>query len=403
MSASPDRMKDLLEEALGRDFEVVKLLGSGNQAEVYLAREIPLDRLVAVKVLLSGLAEDDVARARFGREAKAAASLNHPNVASVFRFGFLSNGIPFLILQYVRGKTLAQRLSAEGPVPVAEARRILRDVAGALASAHEQGFVHRDVKPGNVMSDLETGRTLLTDFGVAGIIPTGKDQGPRLTQVGEHLGDLKHLSPEELMGEDATGASDIYSLGVLGYEILTGRGPFPDLPPSAMVAVHLAAAPQPLSNLLEESDPELEALLERCLSKDAADRPSAEFVFEAMGAEAGGSGPKTGTGGRTGHENLLGSLLRRRFPQIVVVTAGGGGVVLTGISQVVEMIPLSRIWYHLALATYVLGVVASAVVAWFHGEKGKQKTGLIEIALLAMIAVAWIMTCVWIVMVFEAS
>lgn len=386
-------MKDLLAEALGPDFEVIKVIGKGHQAEVYLARELPLDRLVAVKVLLSGLAQDDIATARFEREAKAAASLNHPNAASVFRFGFLANGIPFLILQYVRGKTLEERVSAEGPLPLTEARRILRDISGALAAAHEQGFVHRDVKPGNVMCDLETGRTLLTDFGVAGIIPTGKDQGPRLTQAGERLGDVKHLSPEELTGEDATGASDIYSLGILGYEILTGEGPYSSLPTSGMIAAHLGATPRPLSTLLEESDPELETLLERCLSKDPAKRPTADFVSQILESQPGGRPSIPGGEVHSEDENLLASLMRRRFPQIVVVTAGGGWVALGGVSQLVEMGVLENLWYRPALVTYLCGLVASAVITWFHGEKGKQKTGVVEVALLTVIGVVWVLVC----------
>lgn len=387
-------MKDLLAEALGPDFEVIKLVGKGSQAEVFLAREIPLDRLVAVKVLLSGLAEDEVAKARFEREAKAAASLNHPNAASVFRCGFLPDGVPFLILQYVRGRTLEERISAEGPLPMTEARRILRDLAGALAAAHEQGFVHRDVKPGNVMCDLETGRTLLTDFGVAGIIPTGKNQDPRLTQAGELMGDVKHLSPEELIGEDATDASDIYALGILGYEILTGQGPYSNLPPSGIVAAHLRGTPQPLSALLEESDPELEALLERCLAKDPAKRPSADFVTEVLGSKPGGRPPPPagevhGEGG-----NLLHSLLKRRFPQVVIVTAAAGGVALSGVSQLVEMGILVNIWYRLTLHTALYGVGASAVIAWFHGAKGKQKIRVVEVVLLALIALVWLLNCV---------
>lgn len=391
-------MKELLDQALGPDFEVIKLVGKGKKAEVYLARERSLDRLVAVKILLSGLAEDSVAKARFEREAKAAASLNHPNVASVFRYGFLPDGPPFLVLQYVRGRTLEERVSAEGPLPLPEARRILRDLASALASAHEQGFVHRDVKPGSVMCDLETRRTLLTDFGVAGIIPTGKDQGPRLTQAGELLGDLKHMSPEQISGEDATDASDIYALGVLGYEILTGQGPYPDLPTSGLVAAHLGATPRPLSTLLEQSDRELEALLERCLSKDPGKRPSADFVAEVLGSISGGRPPPPATEVHAEDGNILHSLMRRRLPQFVVVTAGGGWVALELVSQFVDMSIIPNIWYKLTLVTVLWGVGASAVVAWFHGAKGKQKIGVVEVFLLAAIGAVWLLNCVYLVL-----
>jgi serine/threonine protein kinase len=391
-------MKDLLNEALGADFEVIKLAGQGRQAEVYLARELSLDRLVAVKVLLSAHAENSVAKARFEREAKAAASLNHPNVASIFRFGFLPNHIPFLVLQYVRGRTLAERISAEGPLPVPEGRRILRDLSRALRAAHNHGFVHRDVRPGNVMCDLETKRTLLTDFGVARILPTGQDQGPRLTQTGELLGDIKHMSPEQIAGEDATGAADIYALGVLGYEILTGRGPFPDLPISGMIAAHLRATPQPLSDLVDHGDPELAALLDRCLAKDPAQRPSAEFVAEVLEGPPAGKAPPPAREVHDESAHFMKSLMKRRFPQVVVVTGGVGYAWMEIMSQFVEMGLFEVIWYHLTLATVIAGVSAASVVAWFHGAKGKQKVGVLEVLLLSTISVLWILGCAFILL-----
>ena len=389
-------MRELLDQALGPDFEVIRLAGKGRRAEVYLAREVLLDRLVAVKVLLSSHAEDAVARARFEREAKAAASLNHPNVASVFRFGFLADGTPFLVLQYVRGRTLEERISAEGPLPCPEVRRILRDLSAALASAHDQGFVHRDVRPGNVMCDLETRRTLLTDFGVAGILPTGRDQGPRLTQAGETFGDLKHMSPEQTQGDDATDASDIYALGVLGYEILTGSGPYGDPPSSGLVDAHLKATPQPLSTVLEDLDADLDALLTRCLSKDPGKRPSAEFIFEVLESKANGKIPPPVADLHREDESFLRSLLTRKLPQVVVVTAGVGWVVLQVVSQFVEV--GGDRWFQAALLTVICGVAASGVIAWFHGPGGQQKIRVIELALLTVIAVVWVLASAFILL-----
>ena len=222
-------MEELLKEALGSDFEVLRSLGKGRKAEVYLAREGSLDRLVAVKILLKSRAEDDVARARFEREAKAAASINHPSATSVYRFGILSNSVPYLVMQYARGKTLEERVSAEGPLPLEEGRKILQDLAGALAAAHAQGFVHRDVRPGNVLCDEESGRTLLTDFGIAGILPSGKDLGPKLTQTGELLGDLVKgpvpgnfikpaIYPFQRLRQAIRAVDNIQGIGALGTE-----------------------------------------------------------------------------------------------------------------------------------------------------------------------------------------
>jgi serine/threonine protein kinase len=385
-------MSQTLSEALGPDFELIRLIGKGKQSEVHLAREIPLDRLVAVKVLLAGLVQDAVARARFEREAKAFASLNHPNAASVFRFGFLADGTPFLVLQYVHGRTLESRLEAEGPLSPADARRVIHDVAGALAAAHEHGFVHRDVRPANVMCDAAAGRCVLTDFGVAGLLPRGGSGDPRLTKTGEFLGDVEHMSPEVLSDHDATEASDVYALGVLGYEILTGRGPYSHLPPAGRVAAKLHGTPPRLSTLLSERDPEVEDILERCLSAAPDRRPTAEFIERALGPEGGAKVPwRAPTGAPRG---LVTSLMSRRFPQFLAATAGAGWITLEGVSQLVDMGMLGHLWYRLALTTVVCGVLASAVVAWFHGAKGKQRTGPLEIALLSAIGIVWLLLSV---------
>lgn len=386
-------MKDRLDRAVGPDFEIIRSLGKGRQGEVFLGREISLDRLVAVKVLRSDLSGNEVARARFEREAKAAAALYHPNAASVHRFGFLPDGTPYLVFQYLRGRTLEERIAAEGSLSVSEARKILRDVAGALAAAHEHGYVHRDVRPGNVMCDRETGRTLLTDFGVAGILPSGEDQGPRLTRAGELLGDMKHMSPEQLDGQDATDASDVYALGVLGYEILAGQGPYGNRRGPDLVSAHLKEKPLTLSTLCGGVDPELETLLARCLAKDPGKRPSADFVTEVLASEPGEKAPAVATEVRSADGDLLGSLVRRRFPQIVVVTAGAGWIGLAAVDQLVDRGLIDGVWYRMALLTFACGVAASAVIAWFHGAKGKQRFRVVEVALLLVVAAAWLVGC----------
>ncbi len=390
-------MRERLNEALGSDFEVLHSLGKGRRAEVFMARELSLDRLVAVKVLHRNRASDEVARARFEREAKAAASINHPNAVSVYRFGFLSDGIPYLIMQYARGKTLADRIEAEGPLSIPEARRILRDLTDALAAAHQHGFVHRDIRPGNVMCDEESGRTLLTDFGIAGILPTGKEAGPKLTQTGELLGDLQHISPEQLSGDKTTEASDIYSLGILGYEILTGEGPYPERPAGGMIAAHLEEEPRRLSHLRDGVDPDLENVLANCLAKEPRKRPSAEYLGDVLsGKTAFSSGSHPTAHPESG--DVFQPLLKKRLPQIVVVT----GVILYAVLQFIDMLVDREVLppeaFQLALATCACGVAGSGVIAWFHGEKGKQRIRSFEIGLISLLSVIWIALCIWILL-----
>jgi serine/threonine protein kinase len=179
---------DALQEALGDDFEIKQKLGRGSVATVYLAREKALNRLVAVKVLLPGRARDETTRRRFEREARAAASLSHPNVVQVFRFGRLPDETPYLVMRFVKGRTLEDRLAAEGPLPADLAREVLLGVASALAAAHAQGIVHRDVRPANVLWDEERRQALLADFGIAALLATGGEEATRLTKTGRCSG-----------------------------------------------------------------------------------------------------------------------------------------------------------------------------------------------------------------------
>lgn len=391
----PGRL-DLLRAELSPDLEVIRHLGTGRMAEVYLARQKPLDRLVAVKILSHTLAGDETARARFEREAKASASLDHRNAVEVYRFGYLSDGIPFLVMQYVKGGTLEDKLAAEGPLPVPTAKRILLEVADALAAAHSHGFVHRDVRPENVLCDLEKSRVLLSDFGLAGILPQGRDTDPRLTRAGETIGTSGYLSPEQIRGEDPTEGTDIYALGLLGYEILAGEGPFAASGKVDLNLAHLRSQPRPLTILRPEVGEDLADLLARCLSKDPVKRPSARFIVEFLRDEGG---PRASVGaGQLPSENLLDSLIRRRMPQIVAVTAVLGYAALNFIGNLgdFEVIPMKT--YKFALDTYVCAVAVSGVIAWFHGKKGRQKVQPLEVGLLAAIGVVWLLVGAWLLL-----
>jgi len=354
-----------------------------------LAREKALDRLVAVKVLDPDLSRESVARSRFEREAKAAATLDHPNVVSVYRFGYLGNGAPYLVMQYVHGGTLADRIEAEGPVSLRVGKQILSQVADALAAAHKHGFLHRDVKPGNVLCDNELGRYLLSDFGMAGVLPTGTQADPRLTKTGEVIGTPRYMSPEQMSGRQLTEASDIYSLGILGYEILTGEGPFAE---SSLAELHVAQArssPRPIQTLRPDIDPKLAKLLEKCLSRDPAMRPSAAFLSKAIREVGGG-----GNGGQiVGDTGVLQSLLRRKLPQVVAVTAGVGWLLLQFTDQLVQQGLLIPETYRLALNTWIAATAVSAVVSWFHGESGRQRVVAVEVLLLVLVVVVWVLAC----------
>jgi len=384
---------DSLNAELAPDLEVMRLLGTGRMADVYLARQASLDRLVAVKVLSEALAGDSVAKARFEREAKAAASLDHRNAISVYRFGYLSTGVPFLVMQYVSGGSLEDRVAAEGPLTVPEARQIMAEVADALAEAHQQGFVHRDVRPSNCLCDRDAGRVLLSDFGLAGILPQGKETDPKLTRTGEIIGTPGYLSPEQLKGESTTERTDVYALGLLGYEILTGEGPFSTVSKRDLAVAHLREHPRDLSALRGDVDQDLAKLLERCLAKEPEKRPTAAFFAEAVRGKVDVSG--AGAAGAEG--NVVESLLKRRLPQIVVVTAVILYACQSFVAELADRGILPEIAYRLALNTFVCGVAASAVMAWFHGEKGRQRIRSLEIGLLTLVGLIWVAVGAWIV------
>ena len=377
---------DSLNAELAPDLEVMRPLGTGRMGDVFLARQASLDRLVAVKILSKALAGDSVAKARFEREAKAAASLDHRNAISVYRFGYLSDGVPFLVMQYVSGGTLEDRVAAEGPLTVPEARQIMAQVADALAAAHQQGFVHRDVRPSNCLCDRDAARVLLSDFGLAGILPQGKEADPKLTRVGEIIGTPGYLSPEQLKGESTTERTDVYALGLLGYEILTGEGPFSTVSKRDLAVAHLREHPRDLSTLRGDVDQDLAKLLERCLAKEPGKRPTASFFAQAVRGKADVS--EAGAAGAEG--NVVESLLRRRLPQIVVVTAVILYVCLQFIDMLVDRDVLPGVAFRLALNTFGCGVAASAVVAWFHGEKGRQQIRSLEIGLLSLVGLIWL-------------
>ncbi|UCC72757.1 MAG: serine/threonine protein kinase [Gemmatimonadota bacterium] len=384
-----DELEALLKSELAPELEIVRRLGRGAMAYVYLARERQLKRLVAVKVLSPKLARDERARLRFEREAQAVAALSHPNIVAVHRVGRLSNDLPFFVMQYVKGRTMDERLQAEGPLPVSEARNVIVEVASALAAAHQKGIVHRDVRPDNVLYEEESSRALLSDFGIAAILASGEaGQAARLTRTGELVGDPAYMSPERLSGQDLTERSDVYALGILGYELLTGAGPYLAKSRRELIAAHIQAEPKRLSDLRGDVDPDLEAVLRRCLSKEPDYRPNAADVARRL-ASPGEVTPMPplrapAPGGR------LSSITERRLPQIVIAYGAVAWIVLQVSWQLVESEVLPRVVYQLALVAIATGFPAVLTGAWFHGKKGRQRFEPVEYWVFGGLALIWL-------------
>jgi len=387
-----------LRTALGGDFEILRKLGKGSMATVYLAREKALGRLVAVKVLLPGRADDETARRRFEREARAAASLVHPNVVQVFRFGRLPDETPYLVMRFVKGRTMEERLQAEESLPGELPRRVLHEVASALAAAHARGIVHRDVRPANILWDEESESAHLADFGIAALLVTGVDETTRLTKTGQMVGDPRYLSPEQLLDHDLTELADMYAFGVLGYELLTGEGPYDAKTNTQWITAHLSGEPRDLRRMRPDVDPAVADLLRRCMNREPKHRPSAADAARVLGGGSGDhSGGKAGTGsGGVDDAVDFQELIRRRVPHIVVLAGGAGFGLMQLMSQFVEMRIVPLVMYRLTLASVAAGVVAATVVAWFHGERGKQEPSVVEWILLSVIAVIWIGVSGWI-------
>jgi eukaryotic-like serine/threonine-protein kinase len=256
-----------LQAALAGEYSLQRELGRGGMGVVYLARDVQLDRDVAIKVLPTHLARTAEARERFLREARTAAGLSHPHIVPIHRVGE-THGFVFFVMSYVEGETLGERLRTRGPLAPVDASRVLREVAWALAYAHGRGIVHRDVKPDNILLEASTGRALVTDFGIA---HGGRAPGPE-SDRGKISGTAHFMSPEQAANEPVDGRSDIYALGVVGYLAVSGRLPFeaPNVP-----ALLLKQATEEAPNVARAAPglpPALAAAIDRCLARDPAER-----------------------------------------------------------------------------------------------------------------------------------
>lgn len=251
-------------------YRVLRLLGEGGMGQVFLAEDEVLGRPVAVKTISPEVAGRGEARARFLREARAMATVEHPRVVRVYSFGE-REALAYFVMEYVEGEPLADRLR-RGPLGVGESLRITGEVAEALDAAWRRGIVHRDVKPGNILLDRE-GHVHVADFGLARprALSGGSDE---ITREGVFVGSPHYVAPEQARGEQTDFRSDIYSLGVVLYEMLAGRRPFEGKTPTEVVAKHLYEAPPPLRNLAPDAPEAVAQLVERMTAKDPQKRPA---------------------------------------------------------------------------------------------------------------------------------
>ena len=254
-------------EIYGGRYEVLGRAGAGGMAEVYRARDELLGREVALKVLSERFAHDSSFVERFRREAQSAANLSHPNIVSLYDYGS-DDGSYFIVMEYIDGQAVSEIIASEAPLLPERAADIASDVAGALQRAHTAGLVHRDIKPGNIMI-TSTGQTKVTDFGIARALGRGEQT---MTQTGMVIGTASYLSPEQAQGNPVDPRSDVYSLGCVLYEMLTGRVPFQGDTPLSIAYKHVREEAQPPSRLNPDVPAELDAIALKALAKNPDNR-----------------------------------------------------------------------------------------------------------------------------------
>src|ERR1700722_1120027 len=283
--------------------EIIAPLGAGGMGEVSRARDTRLDREVAIKILPNHLSSDSEARQRLEREAKTVSGLNHPNICVLHDIGH-QDGIDFIVMECLEGETLEQRL-VKGPLPLNDVLKYGAQIADALDKAHGSGVVHRDLKPGNVM--LTKSGAKLLDFGLAkptlplATMATLTQAGSPITQQGMIVGTFQYMSPEQVGGHELDSRSDIFSLGVVLYEMMTGRKAFPGKSQLSVPSAILEKEPEPVSAIAPLTPPGVDHAIRRCLAKDAEDRcQSARDVASELNwiRESGGQAtlPVSGSG-----------------------------------------------------------------------------------------------------------
>ena len=308
MPDSPDasdqdaELRAHVQRALAATYEVDQEIGRGGMGIVYRAKDKRLKRFVAIKLLPPELSFRRDVRSRFLREAETAAQLSHPNIVPIYSVDEVEN-LVFFVMACVDGDNLGTRLSKRGPMPVADVRRVLTEVGDALAYAHQRGVIHRDIKPDNILMDGIDGRALVTDFGIARAA-NGDGDAARLTATGIAIGTPAYMSPEQASGDrDVDGRSDLYSLGILGYQMLVGEPPFVGTTTPVLLVKHLAEAPIPVDQRRADIPSDLVQIVMRLLQKSPDHRfQSANELVQALKSgnvpAAPAGTPAAQTGGR---------------------------------------------------------------------------------------------------------
>ena len=278
-------------------YALVEKIGEGGMGAVYLADQPTMGRRAVVKLLHPALSRDAQVAARFNLEARAAAALNHPHIVTVYNYGALDDGVLFLAMEHLEGRDLERAIEESGRLSAARAVHVARQVCDALGEAHARGVVHRDLKPSNVML-VTRGRddefVKVLDFGIA------KVRGVALTHSGTVFGTPEYMSPEQLRGRALDGRSDLYALGVVLFEMLTGRLPFDCDTPEQWMTAHLERLPPTVSEVAPDAEVprELEALVARLMAKDPAARPATAEELSELLAAAAADAPSTAVGGK---------------------------------------------------------------------------------------------------------
>lgn len=268
-----------LQSVVAGRFSLERELGRGGMGIVFLARDVALDRPVAIKLLPLEFARDPALRERFLREARTAAKLSHPNIVPIHLVEEHGD-LVFFVMTYVDGETLGQRVRRAGAVPPSAVGRMMREVAWAIGYAHERGVIHRDIKPDNILLEKGTGRALLTDFGIARVADASE-----ITDRREILGTVHYMSPEQACGEQVDGRSDLYSLGATAFFALTGRLPFEAANLPAIVYQQVNETPPRVATLARATPARLAEAVDRCLAREPVRRfQSGEELVEALGA-----------------------------------------------------------------------------------------------------------------------
>jgi len=273
LPAAPDELFLAFQLALAGRYSIVRELGRGGMGVVYLAHEVHLDRLVAIKLLPPEKAERPQLRERFVREARLAARLSHPHIIAIHAVDEVG-GFVFYVMSYVDGETLAERVRQRGPMSVSDGVRMLREVAWALAYAHSMGVVHRDVKPENILIESASGRALVADFGIAAAVGDAAGGGVH--------GTPEFMSPEQALNGEVDGRSDLYGIGATAFYAFAGRPPFEGRSATEVLARQVTELPPPLASLGLAVPRKLASLVDQCLAKEPDDRPASANVLAEM-------------------------------------------------------------------------------------------------------------------------